>query len=94
MLSFFTMTSTDARDIEMERLERRAYESALWGQALVAGNEMIEGARRSGQKLNQVRTEGHDTMRKPMKFFVQETLLCYKPIKCFIHIMTQKVWEF
>lgn len=38
----------------MERLERRAYESALWGQALVAGNEMIEGARRSGQKLNQV----------------------------------------
>ena len=54
LLSTFTMTSTEARDIEMERLERRAYESALWGQALVAGNEMIEGARRSGQKLNQV----------------------------------------
>ena len=44
----------EPRDIERERLERRAYESALWGQALVAGNEMIEGAQRAGQKLNQV----------------------------------------
>lgn len=54
LFSTFAITSTEARDIELERLERRAYESALWGQALVAGNEMIEGARRSGQKLNQV----------------------------------------
>ncbi len=54
LLSGLAVTSAGARDIELERLERRAYESALWGQALVAGNEMIEGARRSGQKLNQV----------------------------------------
>jgi hypothetical protein len=43
-----------ARDFDAERLERRAYESALWGQALVAGNEMIEGGMAAGQKLNQV----------------------------------------
>jgi hypothetical protein len=43
-----------ARDFNAERLERRAYESALWGQALVAGNEMIEGGLAAGQKLNQV----------------------------------------
>jgi hypothetical protein len=43
-----------ARDFDAERLERRAYESALWGQALVAGNEMIEGGMSAGQKLNQV----------------------------------------
>ena len=54
LLSVLALVSADARDIELERLERRAYESALWGQALVAGNEMIEGALRSGQKLNQV----------------------------------------
>lgn len=43
-----------ARDFDNERLERRAYESALWGQAIVAGNEMIEGGLATGQKLNQV----------------------------------------
>jgi len=43
-----------ARDFDAERLERRAYEAALWGQALVAGNEMIEGGIAAGQKLNQV----------------------------------------
>ena len=43
-----------ARDFDNERLERRAYESALWGQAIVAGNEMIEGGLAAGQKLNQV----------------------------------------
>jgi len=42
------------RDFDAERLERRAYESALWGQAIVAGNEMIEGGIAAGQKLNQV----------------------------------------
>jgi hypothetical protein len=41
-------------DFDAERLERRAYESALWGQAIVAGNEMIEGGIAAGQKLNQV----------------------------------------
>ena len=50
----FTVAGAESRDIELERLERRAYESALWGQALVAGNEMIEGAQRAGQHLNQV----------------------------------------
>jgi len=54
LFSTFVATSAEAQDIELQRLERRAYESALWGQALVAGNEMIEGAHRSGQKLNQV----------------------------------------
>jgi hypothetical protein len=43
-----------ASNFDTERLERRAYESALWGQALVAGNEMIEGGIAAGQKLNQV----------------------------------------
>ncbi|UJS18652.1 MAG: DUF1214 domain-containing protein [Candidatus Jettenia sp.] len=43
-----------ARDFDAERLERRAYEAALWGQALVAGNEMIGGGIAAGQKLNQV----------------------------------------
>jgi hypothetical protein len=41
-------------DFEQKRFERRAYESAIWGQPLVAGNEMIEGAIKAGQKLNQV----------------------------------------
>jgi hypothetical protein len=43
-----------AGDFGAERLKRRAYESALWGQALVAGNEMVEGGMAAGQKLNQV----------------------------------------
>jgi hypothetical protein len=42
------------RDIERERLERRAYESALWAQPLVAGNQMIAGGLAAGQQLNQV----------------------------------------
>jgi hypothetical protein len=41
-------------EFDAERLKRRAHESALWGQALVAGNEMIEGGLAAGQKLNQV----------------------------------------
>jgi hypothetical protein len=48
------VTLADARDFERERLERRAYETALWGQALVAGNQMIAGGIAAGQKLNQV----------------------------------------
>ncbi|MEJ2548422.1 MAG: DUF1214 domain-containing protein [Gemmatimonadota bacterium] len=48
------MKDAHARDFDAERLERRGYEAALWGQALVAGNEMIEGGIAAGQKLNQV----------------------------------------
>ena len=44
----------ETRDFEQMRFERRAYECAIWGQPLVAGNEMIEGAIKAGQKLNQV----------------------------------------
>jgi hypothetical protein len=43
-----------ASDFDAERLERRAHESALWGQAIVAGNEMIEGGIAAGQQLNQL----------------------------------------
>ncbi|WP_170470000.1 MULTISPECIES: DUF1214 domain-containing protein [Ruegeria] len=46
--------SAQERDFERERFERRAYESALWAQPLVSGNQMIVGALDSGQKLNQV----------------------------------------
>ncbi|MFV0449727.1 MAG: DUF1214 domain-containing protein [Vibrio sp.] len=46
--------TAQGRDFEQERLERRAYEIALWGQALVAGNQMIEGGIDAGQALNQI----------------------------------------
>ncbi len=46
--------SATERDFERERFERRAYESALWAQPLVAGNQMIAGAIDAGQELNQV----------------------------------------
>lgn len=47
-------SSAEERNFERERLERRAYESALWAQPLVAGNEIIAGAINAGQQLNQV----------------------------------------
>ena len=53
------MRDAQARDFDAERLERRAYEAALWGQALVAGNEMIEGGMAAGQELNQVAFFSH-----------------------------------
>jgi hypothetical protein len=46
--------AAENRNIEKERFERRAYESALWAQPLVAGNQMIAGALDAGQQLNQV----------------------------------------
>lgn len=50
----FGSVSAQERDFERERFERRAYESALWAQPLVSGNQMIAGAFDAGQKLNQV----------------------------------------
>ncbi|WP_394245605.1 DUF1214 domain-containing protein [Vibrio astriarenae] len=47
-------TSVQARDFDQQRLERRAYEAALWGQAVVAGNQMIQGGIDAGQELNQI----------------------------------------
>ncbi|PWJ41765.1 DUF1214 domain-containing protein [Sediminitomix flava] len=50
------MSSEESSEINIEkkRFERRAFESAIWGQPLVAGNQMIEGAIEARQKLNQV----------------------------------------
>ena len=43
-----------AKKYALEKYERRAFEAAIWGYALVSGDAMIQGGLEEGQKLNQV----------------------------------------